>query len=400
MRAFWGLVTLVIVTAIITTIYRLPDETIENVSLIITIGAVILVVIILVLFFAMIWQKYRIIRAHANREELQANLIESGSEIWVREVIKYNGTKSIEYARLGGIRLRVNSHDHKPTESEILFATTQQTTGQTKLLASGPMSVVVPSTPLDLLILLDRAERVLIKGASDAGKTELLRHVAQRSGGTFVIDPHFTPGVWPVTDNHIIGAGRNYPAIDEFLSRLMVELNNRYRRRAVGDTNFKPITLIVDEFQSIREECDQAGKILSTLIRESRKVGCRLFIGSHSELVKSLGLDGQGDIREGLLIVRLGFDQITRQRTCRVDDGNGERDCYFPPFGQHQATVQRTPDLVLSPAVTAKETKIIEMIQAGAADKEIAQEVFGKAYLSGDNFYKVKLLREQYLRSD
>ena len=54
------------------------------------------------------------------------------------------------------------------------------------------------------------------------------------------------------------------------------------------------------------------------------------------------------------------------------------------------------PDLILQPSVNNRETKIIALIQAGATDKEIAQEIFEKSYLSGDNFYKVKELRDKF----
>lgn len=54
------------------------------------------------------------------------------------------------------------------------------------------------------------------------------------------------------------------------------------------------------------------------------------------------------------------------------------------------------PDLILQPSINNRESRIIALIQAGATDKEIAQEIFEKSYLSGDNFYKVKELREKF----
>lgn len=325
---------------------------------------------------AVSWQKFRLFKAQADKAELEATLIQSGDETWVKEKLTHilpNGrkTSSVEYARLGGIRLRVNGHDHLPTESEILYATTQQSTGQTKLLTNGTLGPLIPPTPIELLPLLDKAERVLIKGASDAGKTELLKNIASRSKGVIILDPHFTPGVWPVSSQQVIGAGRNYKAIEKFLDRLMIELDERYRQRALGVTQFKPLTVIIDEFQSVREECKNAGKDLSTLIRESRKVGFRLFIGSHSELVKALGLEGQGDIRDGLLIVRLSIDQVNKRRICKIDDGSGEKEAYFPLFGQPS----KIPDLVLQP--TDDEAKIVSLAREGKSYNEIARQVLG-----------------------
>lgn len=338
----------------------------------------------LVNFSLIVREKRLIIQAQRHRAQLESGLIQSGNDIWIREIM---ADGSIEYARLGGIRLRVNSHDHKPTEAEILFATTQQSTAQTKMIASGPMAQLMPPQVQELLPLLDRAERVLIKGASDAGKTELLRHIVQRSNGVLVIDPHFAPGIWPVANSRVIGKARDYPAIDNFLHKLLAELNNRYQRRAAGETNFQQVTVIVDEFQSVREECKDAGRILSTLIRESRKVGFRLFIGSHSELVKPLGLEGQGDIRDGLLIVRLTIDQITKRRVCTVDFGNGEQECWFPPF-QSMETEIVLPDLVIRP--TKEEQHLLNLIQAGiTSQKQLSESVWGKGKYG--KFYNDKI---------
>jgi hypothetical protein len=333
-------------------------------------------------------------RAKTRKMELDSRLIYSANnEAWFYEQIRLlDGTISEELARLGGTRLRVNGHDHDPTPAELLYANTLMTTGQSKMLEAGK---IVPQKPnyVDLLSMLDRAERVLIKGASDAGKTTLLQHIAQRSKNVTIIDPHYTPGIWP-TDK-IIGAGRDYTSIEDFLIGLVDEVNNRYKRRASGDTSFEPMTVIIDEFNSIKEETKAGGKILGMLIRESRKVGFRLFIGSHSELVKPLGLEGQGDIREGLFIVRLEIDQITKQRRATIDAGNGEQECYIPPYGNENNDNVIVPDLVLQSGSSSIDDRISAMILDGASNQEIAQEIWEKPNLSGDNFYKVKSLREE-----
>lgn len=269
-----------------------------------------------------------------------------------------------------------------------------------KARADSPVALLPAPQPaseqqLDLLPLLDNAERVLVKGASDAGKTTLLQHIASRSQGVVILDPHNKPGQWP-DGTRIIGNGYNFAEVNSFMAWFKAEIEKRYKQRAANDESYPPLTIIIDEFMTIREECEETRQVLSKAIRECRKIKIRLFIGSHSELVKPLGLEGAGDVRDGLLIVRLDIDQLTRQRSATVDYGRGERACYFPPFGNPIQSLQVVPDLVLSPSVHTRETKIITLIQAGATDKEIAQEIFGKSYLSGDNFYKVKTLREQY----
>jgi len=89
---------------------------------------------------------------------------------------------------------------------------------------------------IDLLPLLDQAQRVLVKGASDAGKTTLIQHVAARAGGNVtIVDPHYEPGVW-LEGARIIGAGQDYAKIGAYLDYLATEMHARYKRRAVGDT--------------------------------------------------------------------------------------------------------------------------------------------------------------------
>lgn len=349
-------------------------------------------------FLFLLREKFLTIQAQRKKAQLESSLVISNGETWVQEhIFKTNeqGKKelTIEYARLGGIRHRVNSHDHNPTPSEILYAQTMLTTGQSKMLSTGQMAVLPPVVPLDLLSLLDKSERVLIKGASDAGKTTLLQHIVSRSKGVFVIDPHYAPDVWPISSTRVVGAARNYQAIDTFLLKLIDELNSRYERRAKGENNFEQITLVIDEFNSIKQECDHAGKILSTLIRESRKVGFRLFLGSHSELVKPLGLEGQGDIREGLLIVRLEIDQITKQRKATIDTGNGEKECYFPPFNNQSKEVL-LPDLVIQP--NNEDGKILQLISENTPYHVISQTVWGEGKIGSYYNRKIDAILARY----
>ena len=271
--------------------------------------------------------------------------------------------------------------------------------GRSKSESPANLLPATTSQMIDLLPLLDRAERVLIKGASDAGKTTLEQHIATRSTNVIIVDPHYKPGLWP-TSAKIVGAGRNFVEVSAFFEWLIAQLDLRYKQRATGNEDWIHYTIIIDEFMSINEECDKAGKILSAMIRESRKVGFRLFVGSHSELVEPLGLKGAGDVRDGLLIIRLDYNQITGERDATIDYGRGKRPCSFPPFympvSSGDAPELVIPDLVLSSQVSSREAKIIELIQAGADDRQIAREVFGKASLGGNNFYLVKELREKF----
>lgn len=367
------LIALVVVSLLI---WRLPNEYLTAIGVIIVAGLVSIVVAILgaILYGGLVgWQWLRILRAEADNAELKANLIESDHETWVREkIVKIDATGTerifVEYARLGGIRLRVNSHDHNPTESERLFATTQQTTGQTKMLASGQVIPQLPAS-IDLLSILDSAERVLFEGPPDAGKTTLCLHVASRSQNVIIIDPHNEPDKWPA-DTRIIGGGRNFGQILKFIDWMVEELDRRAQMANQGDKNFVPITIIIDELPTLILNCGKdVSKKLAMMIIESRKFKFRVFIGAQSKLLKLLGLEGMGDVRRSLVMVHLDYDQITKQRVCTVDTGNGEQACWFPPFQSSPAQV------ILRP--TSQEQQIIELFEAHQSLNEIARQVYG-----------------------
>lgn len=246
------------------------------------------------------------------------------------------------------------------------------------------LSLPATTQQSELLPILDSAERVLIKGASDAGKTTLIQHIASRATDEIIIiDPHYAPGVWPTA--RIVGAGRNYTEISKLFDWLESELNSRYKMRMVGNLSWTRYTIIIDEYMSVAAECDNAKSTLSMMVRESRKVGFRLFICSHSELLKPLGLDGQGDVREGLLIVRLYYSQLKKERSSTLDDGNGEIPVHFPPyFGNGSAELQ-APDMITQ--LSEQEQKVSEMLATGKSRSAIAIQLFG--YAGGNQLAQV-----------
>lgn len=199
-----------------------------------------------------------------------------------------------------------------------------------KRLGESPVKALLPEPqkqPPNLFDILSRAERVLVKGPTHSGKTTLFRAIVRQSQDTvIVVDPHYKPGLWP-ENCKIVGAGRNHQDISRFLDWLSSELDRRYKLRAQGNEGYRPLTIIIDEWMSIANRCENAVRVITEMITESRKSRMRLFIGSHSDQVEALGIRGQGKLREGLLIVRLYYDQVTGERRSTFDYGQGERDC-------------------------------------------------------------------------
>lgn len=201
------------------------------------------------------------------------------------------------------------------------------------LLYEGDQSMLFPdegqlalpkSNVLDMML---QAQRMLIVGASDTGKTTLLNHYIDRrlqapNAEILVIDPHAEPTHWQ--NCKVIGRGSNHDEITQTLDKLVRIMERRYEEIGAGTVKtgmHPPITVIIDEWMSIAYMCDNATHTLIRLLTESRKAAFSVIIGTHSKRVKSLGLTGQGDLKEGFTIVQL--KQIGIERTATVDLGDG-----------------------------------------------------------------------------
>jgi hypothetical protein len=236
------------------------------------------------------------------------------------------------------------------------------------------------------LPILDKAQRVLIKAASDGGKTTLLRHIAdRRQGSVLVLDSQSSPGKWP-DKCKVIGTGSDHAAISVALDNLIEMMVKRYREIGEGlvrEGEHPRLTIIIDEWMAIVDQCQNATDVIRRLLTESRKAAFSVFIGSHSERVRSLGLDGRGDLRDGFLIVRI--DNEAGQRVCTYDYGLGERPCQLP--GEY---VPASPDTIVEieaiaePRLSSDEQKDREFADKVLRQKfsrnEACQTVYGKRY--------------------
>jgi GTPase SAR1 family protein len=241
--------------------------------------------------------------------------------------------------------------------------------------------------PVDLLSHMRNVKRCLIVGSSDAGKTTLLKHIATervQSSYVMVIDPHASPTSWPA---EVIGRGSNHAEISRALDGLLALMEKRYDEIGKGkirEGEHRRLTVIVDEWMTIEEECKNAAHVFGRLIREARKAGIDTFVGSHSDRVSSLGLTGKGDLRDGLEIIRLHFNQWTGERTATVTikHANGEKEvipAILPgKFDGNVWTVDR-PNLELpEPEPDEIEQRILAEYSPERSMRQITQAVFGE----------------------
>lgn len=168
-------------------------------------------------------------------------------------------------------------------------------------LAAGP-----PQLP-PLLPKLIGAQRLIIAGGSDAGKTTLVKHiVAGRIDHSRIIpiDPH-APS--KILGFDVIGAGRDYDAIADALESLVLLMTSRYqdvKSGILGYGQHERVSVFIDEWTGIVRNINQAGELLTILLTESRKVNIHLTLCCHSITIDALGLP-DAQIRKSATIVEI-----------------------------------------------------------------------------------------------
>jgi hypothetical protein len=261
------------------------------------------------------------------------------------------------------------------------------------------MALPLPPGPVDLLAALDSVQRCLIVGASDSGKTTLLQWVIMRrlaSSKVIVIDPHAYPGKWRGV---VIGTGRNYAEIDRALTALVRLMTKRYEdigRGAVAEMGHNRLTIIIDEWRAIAYNVKGAADCIKTLLTESRKAAFSVFVGTHSERVRALGLEGEGDLKDGFAIVRLAI--VGGQRVATLDTGSGEQAATLPgPFSPFPNGKAEAPDnFALEVEPNEEERQILELFDRGQSISAIAEAVYGSK--GGKQNDKVKAILERFGR--
>lgn len=194
-----------------------------------------------------------------------------------------------------------------------------------------------------------------------------------------MIDPHAYPVKWP-NQAKVVGTSSNHIEIETVLNNLIELMVRRYKdigQGLVREGEHPKLTIIIDEWMSIAYQCKNATEVMVRLLTESRKAAMSVIIGSHSERIKSLGLDGPGDLRDGFLIVRLWLEEGERKAT--YDYGRGERPCVLP--GKYEPSQDTTPVIEIEAITEIKPTEVEQQVlalhDAGESESAIAAAVFG-----------------------
>lgn len=260
---------------------------------------------------------------------------------------------------------------------------------------------------------------VLIAGETGSRKTTALRHILERRQNVVVLDPHDDGQTWPERAR-IVGGGRDFEAIGAFMEEMQRLLVERYRDRRDGRAEFEPVTVAVDEMPAIVSALGSGVNVeWSKWLREGRKVGLFFAVATQSTRVRSLGIEGEGDLLEnfdftlvlgklavaqyGDLVRALDFPAVLRTVA-------GARPVLLPPPQPRVPAVQSNGHRVLAPDVPAVETewgrvepgqvaRIVTMHRQGIPNSHIETAVFNQQNPGGAAYYKVRAVLERFAAS-
>ncbi len=166
--------------------------------------------------------------------------------------------------------------------------------------AARSLVAVTAVTPIPLPPLTQG--HVLIAGETGSGKSTALLAVLKRRSQTIVLDPHNTPGSWG--NAQVIGGGRDFERIGQYMQQMRHLLSYRYSQRAQGMSQFEPLTVATDEMPAIVAALgQQVDEVWREWLREGRKVGLFFVVSTQSTRVKTLGIRGEGDLLDNFSYV-------------------------------------------------------------------------------------------------
>lgn len=170
-----------------------------------------------------------------------------------------------------------------------------------------PRSVEALTTSLSLPSwwpsVTNHTAHIMLVGETQSGKSTTayaLLYERAKTDKIIIIDPHEQKNDWPLAAaNH----GRNYDEIEQLFQIIHREFERRYMP---NEPSGEPITVFIDELPSIVAMKKPLMDLVKQWLREAAKIKIRLVILSQDANVKTLGIDGEGPVRENLMKILLG----------------------------------------------------------------------------------------------
>lgn len=223
------------------------------------------------------------------------------------------------------------------------------------------LCLVVDERPVEqanLLDLLLKVRSALIVGPGTSGKTTLLQHYLSRQTTyekVIVFDPK------PIRDgegdkwigSEVIGRSGDYTSILAGTASLVAKMKT-------GGFGVKTL-VIMDEAWVTNRNVPDAVENIFQIITLGAELWMDVFIGTHSERVKALGIEGEGDLRKRFsLIARLNHNEATGERWFTADYGKGELPAAHPgPFVTQRVVSLPEPSIDLDPILSRDEKLLV-----------------------------------------
>lgn len=177
--------------------------------------------------------------------------------------------------------------------------------------AKGEEVVEEEPEPITIHDVKARVGCIMIAGGTGAGKTTLAMHFLDIIGGeVLILDPHQSMNEvpWPI-GYQVIGDGRQWGQIDTAMHWAIDEVNRRYGAGTSGSRYWdQPLTIVVDEWYMVNKKVPASEEFFEVVGLEGRKADMFLLLLPHSLTVGGLGIEGNGDLRDGFGVIKLyGF---------------------------------------------------------------------------------------------
>jgi hypothetical protein len=246
---------------------------------------------------------------------------------------------------------------------------------------------------------------VLIAGETGSGKSTAMKAILSTRQNVTVLDPHDDQQTWSGAE--VIGAGRNFQAIAEYMRYMKELLETRYAARANGGNNFPAVTVATDEMPAIVSHVGrEIEQVWREWLREGRKVGLFFLVSTQSTRVKTLGIEGERDLLENFAgVLVLGQTAVSEygdlcrdmERPAVLRTIRGAQPVIVPnvetrPVGQFIAPV---PQRMADPdnLTGADRARIRHMLREGYSQAGVEEKVFG--YKGGKAWTAVKHIKDE-----
>lgn len=153
---------------------------------------------------------------------------------------------------------------------------------------------------------LDDAPHTMIVGPTGTGKTTLVKALcASRRGDLFFVSPK--PNAWPGLAYPTIDDDGGYREIEQAMQQVLAELQRRLAtmKRGTDPATFPILTIVVDEFPTVVDECPTAPVLYRKIGQIGRELRLRLMPLTTTTRVKDLGLEGRGAARDNFAEIQL-----------------------------------------------------------------------------------------------